>query len=97
MSPTKLEYRVWQQADESYRDEILELKGRLSMADYRFRVNAEQGGIDPLSITTHIEWTGELECRFTMEAPAPEEALSMAWEKSVSLIGLRTELVTKAA
>jgi len=31
---TELEYRVWQQADESHRDEILELKGRLSMADY---------------------------------------------------------------
>jgi hypothetical protein len=64
-------------------DDILQVKGQLAMADYHFRVNAGDVGIDPLKISTHIEWTGELECRIVIEAPAPAEALSTAWEKSV--------------
>ena len=96
MSLTKLEYHVWRQVEEVHRgDDVLQVKGQLSMADYHSRVNAGDAGIDPLNISTHIEWTGELECRFTIEADAPAEALSAAWEKSVAHIGLRTELVTK--
>jgi hypothetical protein len=95
---TKLEYRVWRQVDEVHPgDDILQVKGQLSMADYHFRVNAGDAGIDPLSISTHIEWTGELECRFTIEAPASEEVLSAAWKKAVELMGLRTEQVPTAA
>jgi hypothetical protein len=37
----------------------------------------------------------KLECQFTIEAPAPAEALSAAWQKSVELIGLRAELIKK--
>lgn len=92
---TKLEYRVWRQPELDPDDEITPMKGQMSVADFHFRLNAEESGIQPLSIATQIHWTGEAECRFMIEAPAPEEGLSMAWEKSVVLIGLQTELATK--
>jgi hypothetical protein len=57
MSLTKLEYRVWRQADEH--PEIQQMKGQLSMADDRIRVDAERLGIDPLNISIQIDWTGE--------------------------------------
>jgi hypothetical protein len=98
MSHTKLEYRVWRQADPMQPGgEILQMKSHMTMADYHFRVNAERAGIDPRGITTEVRWTGETECRFAIAADAPSEALSRAWEKSVALLGLRTELTAGAA
>lgn len=94
---TKLQYLVWQPAELNPGETMQQMKGKLSMAEYRFRINAERLGIDSGSISTQIEWTGELECRFTIGAPvAPEVPLSSAWQKAAELIGLRTEQVTAA-
>ena len=91
MFVTKREYRVWRNEVDS--DEILDLKHHLTLADYRMRANAEGLGIDPLTISTETNWTGEAECRFTIKAPAPEEALAAAWRLAAAHIGLRTERV----
>ena len=93
---TKLEYRVWRQPELHPDDEIVQMKGQMSVADFQFRLNAEGSGIHPSSIATQIHWTGETECSFTIEAPAPEEALESAWKTAAELIDLRTVLATKA-
>jgi hypothetical protein len=93
---TKLEYRVWRLPELHPEEEIVQMKGQMSVADFHFRLNAQGSGIHPLSIATKIQWTGEAECSFTIEAPAPEEALSSAWKTAAELIDLRTVLATKA-
>ncbi len=61
-------------------DAILQMKGMVTMADYHFRVNVEQLGVDLKNVTTRIHWDrgAGVECRFEIEAPASEETLSMA-------------------
>lgn len=94
MSLTTLEYRVWRIVGELERPTaILDMKNYLTMADYHFRAYAENIGINPLTITTQIRWTGETECRVTFISDAPEELLASAWEPAVKLVGLRTERV----
>lgn len=91
---TVFEYRVWRLQDELQNDtETLQMKSQVAMADYHFRVNAKDFGVDPSTITTQIHWTGDAECRFMIEAPAAEEVISLAWETAAVLIGLRTERV----
>lgn len=71
-------------------DPILQMRGMVSMADYHFRVNVERMGVDPLTVSTRIEW-GEGTCRLAIEAPASAEALSLALHQAVRLIGLRAD------
>ena len=92
---TKLEYRVWRQPDVHPDDEIVQMKSHMSVADFHFRLNAQESGIHPLSIATRIQWTGETECSFTIEAPAPEDQLSSAWKTAAEMIDLQTVLATK--
>jgi hypothetical protein len=71
-------------------DAILHMQGAVRTADYHFRVKVARRGVDPLTVATRIEW-GEGTCRFVIEAPASEEALSIAWDEAVLLIGLRAD------
>lgn len=89
MSITKLEYRVWCEAYD--RGAVRPMKNEMTIADYRFRLNANNLDMDPTKITTQIQWTGDTECLFTIEAEAPAEALSSAWETAAARRGLRTE------
>ena len=93
---TKLEFRVWRPMDELHGSPaIIEMRRQLRMADYHFRESAQDGfDIDPLHISTRINWTGEAECLFIIEAPATEGAISLAWRSAVATIGLRTERIT---
>src|SRR6185295_18389351 len=92
---TKLEYRVWRQPDAHPDDEIVQMKSHMSVADFHFRLNAQESGIHPSSIATRIQWTGEAECSFTIEAPATEDQLSGAWKTAAEMIDLQTVLATK--
>jgi hypothetical protein len=70
------------------------MKGMVTMADYRFRVNMERLGVDPVTITTRMHW-GDGECRIEIDAPASEETLALALDEAVRLIGLRAERFSK--
>jgi hypothetical protein len=70
MSLTKLEYRVWGEADDR---DALQTKSEMTMTDYRFRVNAELAGINPRHVATQIHW-GESDCRFSITAEATADA-----------------------
>ena len=71
-------------------DPVAYLKGAVNMADYHFRVNAERLSVDPLTVTTKIEW-GPGTCRFAVEAPVPAEVLTAAVLPAMQLVGLRAE------
>lgn len=91
---TKLAYRVWQPTDKVARhDAIRQMQGSIKMADYHFRVNVEHLGVDPRTVITQIEWPeGKIgECRFLIEATAPEELHSTALGKAVQLVDLRAD------
>ena len=93
---TRLLYRVWRPVDEPRRDDaILQMRSMSAMADYHFRVNAERLGVNLGTLNTRIERPegkpGEF--RFMIEAPAPEETLSLALNEAVQLIGLRAERI----
>jgi hypothetical protein len=90
---TKLWYRISRPIDEPRRqDAILQMKGQLSIADYHFRVNVGRLGVDPLIVTTRIDW-GEGTCLFAIEAPAAEGTLAFALDEAVRLIGLRASRI----
>ena len=92
---TKLEYRVWRPLEDLQGPmAIRDMKSLLIRAEYHFRVNAEAIGIDPLTITTQIQWTGEAECRITFISATAEDVLARAWELAAKLIGLETERLT---
>jgi hypothetical protein len=88
---TKMEYEiVLVMKKESYGDPRLQMKDHVNMADYHFRRNVDQFGVDPLTVITRIDW-GDGTCRFVIEAPATEEVLSTAFDSAIGLIGLRAE------
>ena len=88
---TKLTYRIFPPSTKTdVSDPILQINSNVTMADYRFRVNAEQLGIDPMTIATRMQW-GDDECRFEIEADAPAATLSAAFADAVRSTGLYAE------
>ena len=93
----KLAYRIFPSPTKAHGgDPILQINSNVTMADYRFRVNAEQLGIDPMTIATRMQW-GDDECRFEIEADAPAATLSAAFADAVRSTGLYAERCIDAA
>jgi hypothetical protein len=93
---TTLEYRVWRPVGAPRRgDAVLQIKGIVAMANYRFRANMERLGVNSGTLTTRIEWpeaTPE-ECHFVIEAPATGEILSLAFGNAVRAVGLQAKRI----